>query len=95
MKFVTQATNSMRILKIVIITNSIHAAKKIFDLLLHLFQTHLVSILCELPKFLTLNQDNSIEFWEYPSRCNWSLHKVVNNKTKSFNPSPLFPCKLS
>ena len=67
---INQATNSMRVLKIVIITDSIHAAKKIFDLLLHLFQTHLAFILCELPKFFALNQDNSIEFWECPSQYN-------------------------
>ena len=45
---INQATNSIGISKIVIITDSIHAAKKIFDPSLHLFQTHLVSILCEL-----------------------------------------------
>ena len=92
---INQATNSTGILKIIVITDLIHAIKKIFDLLLHLFQTHLASILCELPKFFALNQDNSIEFWECPSQYNWSCHKVVNKETKSFNPSPLFPCKLS
>jgi len=54
-----------------------------------------VSILYELQKFFALNQDNSIEFWECSSRCNWSLHKVVDKETKSFNPSPLFLYKSS
>ena len=45
---INQATNSTEILKIVVITDSIHAAKKIFDSSLHSFQTHSASILCEL-----------------------------------------------
>ena len=85
----------MEILKIVIITNSIHAAKKIFNLSSHLFQTHLASILHKLQKLFTFNQDNSIEFWKYSSRYNWSLHKVVDKETKSSDPSSLFPCKSS
>jgi len=62
-----QATNSTGISKIIVIIDSIHAVKKIFNLLSHPFQTHSVSILCELQKFFALNQDNSIEFWECPS----------------------------
>jgi len=45
---INQATNSIEISKIIVITDSIHTAKKIFDLLSHLFQTHLASILCKL-----------------------------------------------
>jgi len=59
------------------------------------FISNSFSIHRELQKFFTLNQDNSIEFWKYPSWCNWSLHKVVDKETKSFNPSSLFPYKSS
>ena len=91
---INQATNSTDISKIIVITDSIHMAKKIFDLLLHPFQIHSIFILHEFQKFFALNQENSIEFWECLSQCNWSLHKVVDKETKVFNPSSLFLCKL-
>ena len=61
----------------------------------HPFQSHAAIVLKELRTFFSRHQENSIEFWECPSHCNWSLHKVVNKETKSFNPILLFPCKLS
>ena len=64
---INQATTSQGILKIIVITDLIHSAKRIFDPLLHPFQLHATSILSELGKFFTHNPDNSIEFWEYPS----------------------------
>jgi len=45
---INQATNSTSISKIIIITNSIHAARKIFDLLSHFFQSYTAIILKEL-----------------------------------------------
>jgi len=42
---INQATNSISICKIIVITDSIYVAKKIFELLLHLFQIHLAVIL--------------------------------------------------
>jgi len=49
---INQATNLSDIEKIIIIINAIHFAKKIFDLLSHPFQTHVVSISGKLRKFL-------------------------------------------
>ena len=92
---INQAINFTGISKIIVITNSIHTARKIFDTLLHPFQIHIAIILKELCLFFSYNQENSIEFWECLSRCNWSLHKVVDKETKSFNPIFLFSCKLS
>ena len=45
--------------------------------------------------FFIKNHNNSIEFWEYPSQCNWSLYKTVDMETKQFHPQPLYPCKSS
>jgi len=45
---INQASNHNGISKIIIITSSIHAAKKIFDFSLHPFQIHSVAILAEL-----------------------------------------------
>ena len=48
---INQASNHNGISKIIVITNSIHAAKKIFNPSLHSFQVHSVAILTELWKF--------------------------------------------
>ena len=92
---INQATISDNISKIIIITDSIHAVKKIFDPLSHPFQCHTTSILNELQNFFSHNQENSIKFWECPSHCKWHLHNAVDKETKSFNPILLLPCKQS
>jgi len=59
---INQATNLNGINKIIVITDSIHTVKKIFDLLLHSFQIYAASISDELRKFFVKNCNNSIEF---------------------------------
>jgi len=92
---INQASNHNGISKIIVITNSIHAAKKIFNLSLHPFQVHSVAILTELWKFFLQHWDNSIKFWKCPSYLNWSLHKIINKDSKAFNLSLFFSCKIS
>ena len=75
---INQATNLNGINKIVIITDSIHTAKKVFDSSLHLYQIYAAAISNELRKFFTKSCDNSIEFWECSSHCGWSLHKAID-----------------
>jgi len=75
---INQATNLNSINKIVIITNSIHAVKKVFDSSLHLYQIYAVAISNELRKFFIISHDNLVKFWECPSHCRWSLHKAVD-----------------
>ena len=65
---INQASNREDISKIIIITDFIHVAKKIFDLSPHPYQIHAVAILNKLHKFFVRNQNNLIEFWECPSR---------------------------
>ena len=45
---INQATNLSDISKIIVITNSIHVAKRIFDPSIHPFQVHTITILKEL-----------------------------------------------
>ena len=92
---INQAINIQGISKIVVITDLIHTTWRIFNSSHHPFQIHTASILKELRSFFTCNQDNSIEFWECPSQCNWSLHKVVDNETKLYELSPLYLYKSS
>jgi len=65
---INQACSKDSISKIIVITDSIHAAKLIFDSLSHLLQSHSAAILSELQLFFNKSQDNTIKFWECPSR---------------------------
>ena len=64
---INQACSNNFISKIIVVTNSIHAAKKIFNSDFHPLQLHSAAILCELQRFFNSNHNNSIEFWECPS----------------------------
>ena len=64
---INQATNSISISKIIVVTDSIHAARKIFNPSSHLLQGHAAIILKELQSFFSHHQENSIEFWECSS----------------------------
>ena len=67
---INQASTKENIFKIMVITDSIHMTKKIFDSLSHLLQIHAVAILKELHHFFSRNSSNSIVFWESPSYLN-------------------------
>ena len=92
---IIQAICSHEISKIIIIMDSIHVAKKIFDLSLHMLQKQAILILKNLREFFNHHHENVIEFWECLSKSNWKLHKVIDTETKSFNLAPLMPNKNS
>ena len=90
-----QACGISNVSKIVVVTDSIHAARKIFDNGSHPYQIHSSAILSKLCKFFSSNESNSIEFWECPSKLRWHLHSSVDKDSKSFSISPSYPTKLS
>ena len=92
---INQACSIGNISKIVVITDSIHMAKKIFNYDSHSFQIHSATILSELWSFFSSNNSNSIEFWEYPSKLRWRFHHDVNKDSKAFSVTPSYPTKLS
>jgi len=59
---ISQASPKKNVSKIIIITDSIHVAKKIFDLLSYLLQSQSVAILGDLCQFFSRDLNNSIEF---------------------------------
>ena len=81
---INQATSHNFISKIIIVTDSIHMAKKVFDPSSHPFQKHMVSILRELCSFFSYHPNNYIKFWECPSCSKWHLHRAVDSETKFF-----------
>ena len=92
---INQASHIPNINCIFVITDSIHAAKRIFDLSSHPYQIHSAAISLELREFFKKDSNNCIEFWNFSSNQNWSLHSLVDTDTKKFNFSPTFPYKLS
>jgi len=92
---INQAMNFDNVSKIIVITNSIHVARKIFELSVHPYQVQSAAILSDLRNFFKSHKNNSIEFWECPSYLKWHLHKEVNKETKIFNLTPLYLCKMS
>jgi len=92
---INQASCSHDISKIIVISDSIHATKKIFDPSSHPLQKQSAFILRDLREFFNCHPENVIEFWECPSKSNWHLHKAINADTKSFYLTPLLPNKLS
>ena len=92
---INQACSKNNISKIIVITDSIHATKKIFESSPHPYQLYTTSILQELRRFFAKNQNNSIEFWECPSRLNWRLHQAVNKDSKSFDPQLVLSSHIS
>jgi len=59
---INQSCSINNVSKIVIVTNSIHAVKKIFDCGSHPYQIHSAAILSKLRTFFSSNESNSIEF---------------------------------
>ena len=92
---INQAVHLQDISKIIVVTNSIYVARKIFNPLSHPLQKQLAFILNDLRVFFNYYHENMIEFWECPSKSKWNLHKCVDIETKSFNLIPLFPVKNS
>jgi len=92
---INQACSLNNVSKIVVVTDSIYVAKKIFDPGSHPLQIHSIAILRNLRNFFTSNKSNSIEFWECPSKLKWKLHHEVDKDSKSFVVTPSLPSKTS
>jgi len=92
---ISQASSKKNVSKIIIITDSIYIAKRIFDPSSHLLQSQSVAILGNLCRFFSRDPDNLIKFWECPSHLDWHLHKAVDLEAKASNPTPVYPCKTS
>ena len=92
---INQEIRLPQIKKIIVITNSLYAVKRIFDSSMHPYQIHSAAISHELREFFIESDDNHIEFWNCLSKLNWLLYVWVNKDTKSFISSPHFPSKLS
>jgi len=92
---INQAVGILNIKQIIIITDSLHTAKRIFNSSSHLYQLQSATISHELREFFHKGINNSIEFWDCPCKENWYLHSVVDKDSKSLTTSACFPSMSS
>ena len=79
---VVKAT-SFDVKRIVIITDSLTAARRAVDASVHSDQAYSLAIVQALRGFFTNHSDCSIHFWDYPSKAQWSLHFLAHKDTTS------------
>ena len=75
---------------IIVVTDSLHIARRIFNSSTHPYQIHSVAISIELREFFSKDSQNCIEFWDCPSKQYWALHQLVDKETKNMMSIPLF-----
>ena len=92
---INQAVTISNTNRIIVITDSLHITRKIFDSFAHLYQIHSAAISQELREFFSKDICNCIEFWDCPSKQQWSLHHTVDKGTKNMVSIPSFLCKSS
>ena len=71
---INQAIILPQVKKIIVITDSLHAMKRIFDSLIYSYQIHSAVISHKLREFLIESDDNYIEFQDCSSKLNQPFH---------------------
>jgi len=79
---VVKAT-SFDVKRIVIITDSLTAARRAVDASVHSGQAHSLAIVQALRDFFTNHPDHSIHFWDCPSKAQWSLYFLAHEDATS------------
>ena len=92
---INQACSINNVSKIIIVTDSIHVAKRTFDCNSHPYQIYSAAILSELRSFFLSHESNTIEFWECSSKLRWRFHYDADKDFKSFSVSPSYSTKIS
>jgi len=92
---INQAVTNSNTNYIVVITDSLHITRKIFDSSAHPYQIHSAAISTEFREFFSKDSHNCIKFWDCPSKQQWPLHHMVDKETKNMVSILLFPCRSS
>jgi len=92
---INKAVTNSDVNHIVIITNSLYTAKRIFNSSVHPYQIHSAAISQELREFFSKDSHNCIKSWDCPSKQKWLLHYSVDKDTKRIVFTPSFSCKSS
>jgi len=79
---VVKAT-SFDVKRIIIITDSLTAARRAVDASVHSGQAHSLAIVQALRAFFTNHPDRSIHLWDCPSKVQWSLYFLAHKDATS------------
>jgi len=80
---------------IIVITDSIAAAKKIFESKMDSLQNMFILLTLAIDSFFRKDGRNKIQFWFCPSKAKWPKHKLVDDQVKANNCTFIFPSKES
>ena len=64
---------------IILITDSLGSARQAVDLSVYLGQAHSLAVCSALRLFFSQDYGYRIDFWDCPSKTEWSLHQLVHN----------------
>jgi len=64
---------------IIVITNSIAAAKKMFESKTDPLQNMFIPVTLAINSFFRKDGRNKIQFWFCPSKTKWPKHKLIDN----------------
>jgi len=78
---------------IIVITDSIAIAKKIFESKTDPLQNMFIPVTSAIDSFFRKDGTNKIQFWFCPSKAKWPKHKLVDDQVKANNCTPTFPSK--
>jgi len=78
---------------IIIITDSIAVAKKIFESKTDPLQNMFIPVTLAIDSFFRKDSRNKIQFWFCPSKAKWPKHKLIDDQVKADNCAPIFPSK--
>ena len=80
---------------IIVITDSIAAAKKVFESKTDPLQNMFILVTSAIDSFFRKDGRNKIQFWFCPSKAKWPKHKLVDDQVKADKCAPIFPSKES
>jgi len=80
---------------IILITDSIVAAKKIFESKIDSLQNIFIPVTSAVNSFFKKDSQNKIQFWFCSSKAKWPKHQLIDNQVKADNCTPVFPSKES
>jgi len=78
---------------IIVITDSITAAKKIFESRSNPLQNMYIPVISVVNSFFRKGGRNKIQFWFCPSKAKWPKHQLIDDQVKADNCTPAFPSK--
>ena len=89
------AMDKKNIHDIIVITNSITTAKKIFESRSNPLQNIYIPVISAVNSFFRKGSRNKIQFWFCPSKAKWPKHQLIDDQVKADNCTPVFPSKES